>query len=125
MQERRQNSVAKQGFARSASEVSTEAQAISFCALAIVGRMGGLLDSGPQTLKGEESWVGETFVSQVEFHLRGKRFGVRFVSYINVWYKAENALVLFRLELLGSNLFRRISHSNRPVRSHNSKFDVG
>src|SRR6516165_3673933 len=112
MQERRQNCVAKQSFTRAAGEISTEAQAIPFRTLAIIGCMSGLLDPGPHAFEGEESWVGETLVGQVEFHLGAKRFGVRFVGYINVWYKTENPLMLFRLELLGSNLLRRIGHSH-------------
>ena len=87
--------------------------------------MSGLFYAGPQSFEREESWVGETFVGQVEFHPGSKRFGVWFISYVNVWYKTENALVLLRLELLGSNLLRGIRHSNRPVRSHNSEFNVG
>ena len=47
MQERRQNSVAKQGFAAAAGEVSTEALAISSRTLAIVGHVRGLFDTGP------------------------------------------------------------------------------
>jgi len=47
MQERRQNGIAKQSFTRAAGEISTEAEAISFCTLAIIRRMSGLLDSGP------------------------------------------------------------------------------
>jgi hypothetical protein len=125
MQKSGQNSIAEKGFAATAGEVRSEPLAISSCTLAVIRSMSCLLDSGPQTLEREESWVGETFVGQVKFHPRSKRFGVRFVSYINVWYKTENTLLLFRLELLGSNLLRGIGHSNRPVRSHNAEFDVG
>src|SRR5215813_10848304 len=125
MEERRQNSVGEQALARAAGEVSTEPLGVSSCTLAIIGHISGLFHAGPQSLEGEESWVGETFVSQVKLHRRSEGLGVRFVSYKNVRYKSENALVLFRLELLGSNLLRGISHSNRPVRSHNSEFDVG
>ena len=47
MKERRQNSISEQAFADAAGDVSPEALAISFCTLAIIGGMSGLLDSGP------------------------------------------------------------------------------
>jgi hypothetical protein len=74
MQERRQNSVGKQAFADATDEVRTEALAISFCAKAIIGGTSGLLSASPCSLEREESRVSETFVGEVEFHLRGKRF---------------------------------------------------
>ena len=90
MQERRQNSVAEQGFGGATGEVSTEALAISFCAEAIIGGTSGLLSASPCGLEREESRVSETFAGEVEFHLRGKRLGVGFVSDIIIRYKTEN-----------------------------------
>jgi len=125
MQQRRQNSVGKQGFAAAAGQVRAEPLAISSCTLAIIGRISGLLNAGPCSLEGEESWVGETFVSQVKLHLCSEGLGVRFVSDKHIRYKTENALLLFRLELLGSNLLRGITHSNCPLHSQNAEFDIG
>src|SRR3954470_4207689 len=110
MQEGGQDSIRKQAFANAAGEVSTEPLAISSCTLAIIGHISALLDPGPRSLEGEKSWVGETLVGQVELHPCGKGFGVRLVNNIDVRYKTENALVLFRLELLGSNLLRGIGY---------------
>ena len=67
--------------------------------------------------------MSETFVGQVEFHLRGKRLGVRFIGNINIRYKTQNTLVLLRFELLGSNLLRGITHSNCPLHCQNTEFD--
>src|SRR5215831_15949935 len=85
--------------------------------------MSGLLDSGPQALEGEEGGVRKTFVGQVKLHLRCQGFGVRFVSYIDVWYKTENTLVLFRLDLLGGNFLRRIGDGNCSVHCQHPECD--
>ena len=47
MQERRQNSVAKQHFARAAGEAGPKPLAISFGALRPIRSVSGLLDAGP------------------------------------------------------------------------------
>ncbi len=125
MQERGQNSVGKQAFGDAAGEVSTEPLAISLCILWPIGGVRGLLDAGPCSLQTEESWMGETFVREMELHLRRKRFGVRVINHIYIRYKSKNALLFLGFDLLGSNLFRGVLHGNCPLHSQNAKFDVG
>jgi hypothetical protein len=103
MQERGQNSMGEQALADAAGEVSPEPLAIFSCTLAVIRGVSGLLNAGACSLEGEESWVGETFVGKVELHPRGKGLGVR-LKHIDIGYKAENALLFFSFELLGSNL---------------------
>ena len=50
---------------------------------------------------------------------------MRFVGHINIRYKAENTLLFFSFELLGSNLLRGITHGNCPLHSQNAEFDLG
>src|ERR1700751_936295 len=61
----------------------------------------------------------------MKLHLCSQWLGVRFVSYINVRYKAENALLFFSFELLCSDLLRGVSHSNRPLYSQNVERYIG
>src|ERR1700687_3975011 len=68
MQERGQNSIGEQAFADAAREVSPESLAVSFCTLAVIRGISGLLNTGPCSLDREESWVGETFVGYVVLH---------------------------------------------------------
>src|SRR5208282_2260587 len=125
MQERGQNSVGKQAFGDAAGEVSTEPLAISLCILGPIGGVRGLIDAGPCSLQTEESWMGETFVREMELHLGGKRLGVRVINHIYVRYKSKNTLLFLGFDLLGSNLFRGVIHGNCPLHSQNAKFDVG
>ena len=48
----------------------------------------GLLDAGPRSRAGEENWMGETFVCEVELHPRGERLGMGIVGHISIGYKA-------------------------------------
>src|SRR5271165_4594126 len=125
MQERWQNSVGKQAFAGAAGEVSTEPLAISFCILGPIGGVRGLLDARPCSLQHKETWMGETFVREMELHLRGKRFGVRVINHIYIRYKTQDALLFFSFYLLGSNLVGGITHSDCTLNSRNAEFDLG
>src|SRR5208283_1486764 len=125
MQQRWQNSVAKQHLAGTAGEASSEPFAISFCTLGPVRSVSGLLDARPCIFQEEESWVSETFVCEIELHLRGKRFGVSFISHIHIRYKTKNALLFFSFELLDSNLLRGIAHRDCPLHSRNTELDFG
>src|SRR5215470_1273942 len=106
MQKRWQNSVGKQAFAGAAGEICTEPFGISFASLGPIRRVSGLLDASPCSLKAKESWMGETFVRELELHLRGKRLGVRFINHIHVRYETQNTLLFFSFELLGSDFPR-------------------
>src|SRR5271165_2607189 len=125
MQERWQNSVAYQVFGNGVGEASPQPLAISLRILGPMRGVSALLDGGPPSHTGEESGLGEIFVSQVKLHLGAKRLGMRLVSHIKVRYETENALLLFNFELLGSNLLRRIIYRDRALHSQNAKFDLG
>ena len=106
MQNRWQNSVGDQASGNAVDKASAQPLAISFRTLPPFTRIvASLLNASPPSRADEEDWIGETLVCQVELHLRGKRLGMGFVGYISIRDKAENALLLFHFELLGSNLF--------------------
>lgn len=106
MQKRWQNSVADQASGNAVGEASCQPLAISFRALLpFTGIVTSLLDASPRDRASEEKWIGDAFVCQVELHPRGERLGMGFVGHKKIRYKAENALLLFSFELLGSNLF--------------------
>src|SRR5208282_9998 len=118
--------VADQACGSGVSEASPHPLAISFCTLPPLARgISSLLDAGPPGHAGNESWIGETFVCQVELHSRGERLGMRFVGHIKGRYKAENALLFFSFDLLRRNLLFGITHRNCPLHSQNVEFDVG
>jgi len=125
MQERWQKGVADQAFSRGVGEARPQPLAISFCTLPPLTRsVSSLLDAGPRSRSGEENWIGETFVSQVELHARGERLGVRVISHIQIGYKTQYALLFFSSELLRSNFLRGVTHRNCPLYSQNAKFDL-
>src|SRR5579862_8375756 len=105
MQKRWQNSVADQASGNTVSKASSQPLAISFRTLVpFTGVVTSLLDASPRNCASEEKWIGEAFVCEMELHRRGERLGMRFVSHIKIRYNAENALLFFSFELLGSNL---------------------
>ena len=126
MQKRWQNSVADQASGNSIGKASSQPLAISFRALMPFARIvTSLLDACPRSRASEEERIGEAFVCQVKLHPRSKRLGMRFVGHKKIRYKAENALLFFSFELLGSYFLRRVTHSDCPLHSQDAKFDLG
>src|SRR5690348_12816992 len=116
MQKRWQNSVADQASGNAVDKASSQPLAISLrTLLPFTGIVTSLLDASPGGRASEEKWTGEAFVCQVELHPRGERLGMSFVGHKKIRDKAENALLFFSFELLGSNFLRGVTYGDCPL----------
>jgi hypothetical protein len=106
----------------------TEALAVTLRILAAVGIVCCLIDAGKRGYADDGNRIEEDPGGELELQLRGKRSGIVMVDDVEIGNDAENALLLFGLDLLGGDLLGRSSrgsHNDCRERLSDMEFAAG